>query len=465
MPKPKIGAEIKTEGFQTVKVLEELGSGGQGTVFKVSYGGQIKALKWYHDKAFDVLANVEDPYASARLRVIDPDASVKKKNQFRENLINNIRHGPPSNEFLWPQDITEETHGSFGYIMDLRPPEYIELSKLLLARKYRFTSYQARVDGMLNLVNAFRVFHNKGFNYQDLNDGNFFFKPDTGELLVCDNDNAAYADYKTGIIGKCRFMAPEVVLGQKMPDTMTDRFSMAVVLFFMLFRTHPLEGVRSTPACMTPSKEKIVYGSNPLFVFDPNDGSNRPIRGVSDHAVLIWNRTPQYVKAAFERTFSKEAMTFMQDPSLPAGGKYGASRLIEKEWINVLTRFRNAIVRCPNPNCRREEFFIEKNQKCASCGKTLQVENYLKLPKYEVPIHERTQIYKVQLGPCSDPEALDAVAKVIKRKDAYGLKNVSGNDWNCITSTGANRVLPRGESLPAKPGIKIATTNGSIEIV
>ena len=465
MPKPKIGVVIKTEGFKTVKILEELGAGGQGTVFKVDYGGQLKALKWYHDRAFDVLVNTGNPSASIRERVVDTHASAEKKKQFRENLKNNIKHGAPSDAFLWPQDITEETHGSFGYIMDLRPPEYIELSKLLLGRKYRFSSYQARVDGMLNLVNAFRVFHNKGFNYQDLNDGNFFFNPNTGDLLVCDNDNAAYAGYKTGIIGKCRFMAPEVVLGQKMPDTMTDRFSMSVVLFFMLFRTHPLEGVRSTPACMTPSNEKKVYGSSPVFVFDPQDSSNRPIRGVSDHAVLIWNRTPQYVKEAFERSFSKGAMTFSLDSSLAAGGKYGASRLIEKEWINVLTRFRNDIVRCSNPKCTREEFFVGTNRKCASCGKLLWISNSLKLPKYEMPIHEGAQVYKVQLGPCADSEALDVVAKVLSKNGSFGIKNVSGDDWHCITSTGAERVLRSGEALPAKPGIRIATLNGSMEII
>ena len=38
MARPPIGAEIKTTEGMTAKVLKELGSGGQGTVYMVDYG-------------------------------------------------------------------------------------------------------------------------------------------------------------------------------------------------------------------------------------------------------------------------------------------------------------------------------------------------------------------------------------------------------------------------------------------
>ena len=458
MARPKPGSVIRTEKNKTVTVLEVLGSGGQGTVYKVDYNGEKKALKWYHDTAFDVLK--EDPYAtgSIKQKVVDRLASEKKKEQFRDNLINNISHGSPSAEFMWPLDITVETHGSFGYIMDLVPSNYVELSKLLIQRKFRFSSYIARVNGMINLVNAFRVFHNKGYNYQDLNDGNFFFDPDTGDILVADNDNAAYDDYKTGIIGKCRFMAPEVVLNQKMPDTFTDRFSLAVVLFFMMFRCHPLEGQAATPACMTPAHEIIAYGSRPIFIFDEQDQSNRPVRGVSEHSVIIWNRTPDYLKDAFRQSFSKSAMTFKD-------GRYGAARLIEKQWLNVLCRFRNDIVCCSNPACSREEFYTGQETRCAVCGTPLMIGNKLKLPHYEIPLHRETKIYKVQMGPCRDEDALDPIAEVAIKEGSIGLRNTSAETWKCITTTGSERPLPPNGVLPAKVGIKISVSNGTMEII
>ena len=44
--------------------------------------------------------------------------------------------------------------------------------------------------------------------------------------------------------GKCRYMAPEVVRHEAKPSIHTDRFSLAVVLYKMLFVEHPLEGKR-----------------------------------------------------------------------------------------------------------------------------------------------------------------------------------------------------------------------------
>ena len=39
-------------------------------------------------------------------------------------------------------------------------------------------------------------------------------------------------------------MAPEIVRGQAKASTETDLFSLAVLLFYMLFMHHPLEGAR-----------------------------------------------------------------------------------------------------------------------------------------------------------------------------------------------------------------------------
>ena len=68
----------------------------------------------------------------------------------------------------------------------------------------------------LDICCAFRALHLKGLSYQDLNDGNFFINGETGRVLICDNDNVAPdGDNTTGIRGKARYMAPEVVSGKK----------------------------------------------------------------------------------------------------------------------------------------------------------------------------------------------------------------------------------------------------------
>ena len=89
-----------TNGKQC-RVIEELGRGGQGIVYKVEYEGIPHALKWY---------------------------IVKNKPAFYANLENNVMTGAPNDSFLWPLAVSKPSqYGSFGYIMKLRPSGYEEI--------------------------------------------------------------------------------------------------------------------------------------------------------------------------------------------------------------------------------------------------------------------------------------------------------------------------------------------------
>lgn len=439
MAKPPIGAKLKTKNFHTVIVEKELGAGGQGTVYRVKYDGKPKALKWYHPSIFKTQEKLE---------------------RFYENVSTNVENGSPSEEFLWPEDVTEIKHGSFGYIMDLRPPRFHELSKLLVGKRVRFKNYAVRVEAMLNLVSAFRVLHNQGYAYQDLNDGNFFFDPNTGECLICDNDNALYQGNHTGILGKQRYMAPEIVLGQKLPDKATDRFSMAVILFMMMVAYHPLEGQYSTPPCMTREYERKFYGEAPVFIFDPKDTRNRPRPELGAHAVALWNELPDYMQEAFVTSFSAECMTF--DPEKK---RYGKARMIEREWIALLSRFRSSVYTCA---CG-EEFFIGKlPARCPKCGREARVWNMLKLKKYAIPLYPGVKLRRSQVAECTDREALDVVLSVYSKSGKpleYFISNDTESAWNCTTSKGQPaRLLPKAE-MPIRPGIKGEILGSPFEIV
>lgn len=435
-----VGAELKTDGFRKIKVVKELGRGGQGIVYHVMMDGRPKALKWYFENTFG-----------------------NKRKQFYENLKNNIQIGSPSNVFLWPQDsvVSNEYH-SFGYIMDLRPSEYIGMPKFLL--KQKFDSYQARVDAMINIVNGFRILHNQGFSYQDLNDGNFFINPHNGDVLICDNDNVSGPEYSSGVLGKSRYMAPEVVLGQKMPDKVTDRFSLALLLFMLACKAHPLEGAGAAPPCLKPSFERVIYGSNPVFIFDPDDNSNRPVRGVHPNPIRMWPQLPDYMRSIFERAFSKKSMTYNS-----ANNTYAAARVIEKEWLEVLVQFRNSIVPC---SCRNEEFVNHGKFVCSACGRKLPLASSIKMAHHTVPVYPSVKIFRIELEPhCSDEQAIVPVAEVLAapgtKNDPYsfGIKNVSKEIWCCTTTTGQQRKLHPGEVMPAKPGIKVFAGKGQFEIV
>ena len=58
-----------------------------------------------------------------------------------------------------------------------------------------------------------------------------FFDPDTGDVLICDNDNvSANGIDNSSVYGTPRFMAPEIVMGQAKPSRNTDLYSLAVLL-------------------------------------------------------------------------------------------------------------------------------------------------------------------------------------------------------------------------------------------
>jgi len=160
------GHKVPLANGADAKIIEKLGEGGQGVVYRVSVGGKEYALKWYHKGA------------------------VQNARKFYANLENNIKKGAPTKAFLWPQYLTKKHNDSFGYVMELRPGNFREFSEFLLA-KVHFASLTAAVNAALNITNGFRQLHRNGFSYQDLNDGNFFIDPATGEVLICDNDNVA----------------------------------------------------------------------------------------------------------------------------------------------------------------------------------------------------------------------------------------------------------------------------------
>lgn len=411
------GFRVKTLFGGTAKVEKYLAEGGQGAVYVVEYNGEKKALKWYKKAGLGA----------------DPNA-------FYDNIKQNVMRGAPSTEFLWPLDITEWTDGTFGYIMDLRPAGYHEITEFMLCQ-VRFKSYKAIIDAALHIVTAFRILHNSGYAYQDLNDGNFFINPSSGDVLICDNDNVAPENTETGILGKPRYMAPEVVLKKNKPNSYSDRFSMSVILYILFCLNHPLEGKRYLVPALTPSLQEKLYGSEALFMMDPNDKSNGPHPVVHKNSIVVWPCLPEYMRTIFLEAFGQKAM---QKPT---------ARPKEKDWIAVLTRFRSEILTCSCGN----EIFTQNGEpcKCDACGKKASIPFKLTFRDYSIPALKGSRIYRCQLGVCNEADALTPVAVVLEKKDtgALGIKNKSGKHWDAVTSKGTARKVSPDEVIPLKDRI------------
>ena len=422
------GFQMKTMYGKTVTVEKYLAEGGQGAVYVVDYMGQKKALKWYKPEA------------------------MKEPDIFYEHIKNNVMRKAPSSEFLWPLDITEWVDGTFGYIMDLRPEGYYEVKHFTL-KKVSFKSYKTIINACLKIVSAFRILHNSGYSYQDINDGNFFINPDNGKVLICDNDNVAPDGEETGIIGKPRYMAPEIVLRKNKPNSLSDRFSMSIILYMLFSLNHPLEGKRYLVPALTNEAQEKLYGSEPLFMMDPNDDGNGPDPVFHANSIMVWSCLPDYMKDIFLKAFSQKAF---EKPS---------SRPAEKEWLNVLTRFRSDIVTCPS--CKNEVFTQEGNScRCDVCKKRVNIPFKLEFTQYSIPAMKDSRIYRCQLGVCNQEVALDPVAAVLENKStgALGIKNKSGKRWDAVTSKGVARKVAPDEVIPIKNGITFTIDGATIKI-
>ena len=423
---PHIGDKIPMELGGEAEILALLGSGGQGEVYRARCKGAEYALKLY-------LPN-----------------RVKNPVLFRENLASLAEMGAPAENsaFVMPLMLTERSCGQLGFIMRLIPQEYAPLSDILNAR-VKLSDLYSVVNSAIAVTKAFRELHNCGRSYQDMNDGGFFIRPSDGDVLICDCDNIAPHGESLGIAGKPGYMAPEIVRGEKAPDKFTDRYSLAVILFRLLLRGDPLEGGRVLKSvCLTEEAERRHYGFDPMFVYDPADYSNRPVRGVHNNIIKFWRIMPDYIREAFTESFT----TGLNAPE---------KRLIEKQWLDLLIRLRGDICGC---SCGAQNFIQaferdEEHKLICRCGIHSEPPLSLVGAKGRVLLSDGAKLFSQELA---------VTAQVVRNKvnpALWGLKNLTDTEWQCTLPNGQSRAIPSGGAAPLFVGTRVTMGGEEMQIV
>jgi serine/threonine protein kinase len=429
------GTKIGLSNGGNAEIVQALGEGGQGTVYEALVDGKPYALKWYHA------------------------GKLKNRDEFRKNLRLNIedpeRNMADCPKFLWPKYLTEELNGSFGYLMELRPPEFTDFPAILNAKdrkgnRVAFKSTETMILAALNLVNAFRALHRKGLSYQDLNDGNFFINPETGEVLICDNDNVTPdGEMNSGEVGgKPGYMAPEIVRGDKHPSERTDCHSLAVVLFKLFFRDNPLQGKEFEKIpCLTEKRELDLFGYHPVFIYDPEDDSNRPLQGVHANVIALWPRFPAFFRDAFVLSFAQG----MKDPQ---------KRLVDNDWQKILVRLRDEwLARCPS--CGRGIILTGADPLsplvCPGCNSTFSFPRFLGIKKFTVPLFPGKKLYACHAEASSDDYEKECGEVVMNKNNPalWGIKNLSTDTWSFTAPGGARKETPPGGGVPIGAGVSI----------
>lgn len=419
----KTGDKVPLELGGSAEILEVLGQGGQGIVYRAAFAGKEYALKMYFQN------------------------KLRRPEIFRDNLRTLCEEKKANNAFLMPQLLTAETEEGFGFLMDIIPSEYKPFSDILNAR-VKLSGLYSVVNSAIKITSAFRELHNSGKSYQDMNDGGFFIRPSDGDVLICDCDNIAAYGENLGIAGKPGYMAPEIVRGEKVPDKFTDRYSLAVVLFRLLLRGDPLEGGKVLKSvCLTEEAERRHYGFEPLFVYDPDDDSNRPVRGVHNNIIKFWRIMPDYIREAFEFSFT----VGLAEPS---------KRLIEKQWLDLLKRLRGDITACP---CGIQNFLpaVETDAEgkliCA-CGTHYAKPLSLVGARSSVLLFDGAKLFN---------DNVELEAEVVRNKKnpaLWGLKNHGAESWSSTLPNGDEKGIESGKAAPIFVGTSVVIGGEKYEI-
>ncbi|MCR5019714.1 protein kinase [Ruminococcus sp.] len=418
----KSGTILTSEGGNKYTLITMLGAGGQGEVYDVDCGGKHYALKWYYKHM-----------------------ATREQKSILDNLV---EKGSPDTSFLWPQDIIfTELGESFGYIMPLRSKNYKSIVDMMKRRAE--PSFYALCRAAYNLTKGYKQLHSLGYSYRDISFGNVFFNPDTGDVLICDNDNVcANGATESAVYGTPRFMAPEIVIGKSKPSRNTDLFSLAVLLFYMFMLGHPLEGKKEAAIkCMDIHAMNMLYGKEPVFIFDPNDKSNRPVAGYQDNPIIYWDLYPKYLKQLFEHSFTV---------GLSAPNK----RVTENQWLDAILNMMSGIVHCPK--CDSEVFYdTDKVMKCVghtcwSCKSNVTMPPVLAINKFNIALVNDAKVYSHHIvGDYDVDTVVGNVVRNPKNPKQWGLCNCSNINWTYIKPDGQQIAVENGKRATIAKGVKI----------
>ena len=417
---------------QNVEVLRNYASGGQAEIYVARWDGREYALKWYKP-----IYRKADQELRSRLRML-------------------IQRGAPSSYFLWPEELVERGD-EFGYLMPLARADYQPLSFLLSGRLPHY--YSAAINAGLLLAENMRLLHaGGGLCYRDISDGNVLYRPDDGDIRIIDNDNVSVDGTPARMLGTASYMPPEVVLRKVAASKYSDLHALAVLLFRLLVRHHPLLGSfqddDSFIGVGEDERDRVLYGERPLFIFDPDDVRNRPDPQQDRVALLLWPGLPAFIKRTFIKVFT-------------VGLKNAAQgRVQNTTWMQDLARLRDRMFPCPG--CGAQVFYDEERMmaegrlaNCWQCGVNPASPPRLRAGSHIVVLGDGARLYPHHLHGAMGFQLAAPAGEV---RDGT-LRNLSDTAWAVtLCSGGSERIEPGGGCRVANLGrINFGRTMGDVE--
>lgn len=429
-----VNQTIKSKNGNVYTVKRQLGAGCQGEVYEAADKRKNSvALKiYYHDKLKQLHGGYERQY---------------------DIISDLVLSRSPDKRMAWPYDFVNYNN-TFGYVMSMVPKGYVSVKKFLTDPQYYLSgTFNSRIRFCYYLAEVFQKVHLMGYSYGDVSDNNIMIRPETGDIMVIDNDNVVVNGEVANILGTPEFIAPELFKANAAPNRQSDLYSLAVLLFKTLYLSHPLLG-RREPPMMSKDDEFELFINHPVFIYDPTDNSNRPDPSYHKNAIVYWNIYPKFINRMFIRAFTEG----MKDPS---------KRIYESEWKTALLQLENLQLTCYNKKkngdrCNAGNFFDKEKtrNKCWNCGAVL--ESVRLLIKSNVSseivlnIDPPSKISEHHIY--NNDKIDDYVGMLVRnpsRPDMIGIKNMTDKPWKFVKPNGGTVEVGKNQAIPIVLGGKI----------
>jgi len=428
------GERVVSRSNTTYTVEKKINEGGQSQLFLVKSDNKNYALKVY---------------------------KIGQGTKRQQEIITRLLElGTPSRCFVWPLDLVDlKKYNTIGYIMDLIDTTVYSTLEDLLYEEETPKLLRDTIAAYL-LADAFFRLHIRDLIHADISWGNVCLNRDTGDVRILDCDNIIFSNEQSAIGGTLPFKAPEVILqeldsGRAQLSADTDRHSLAVVLFLILFHHHPLEGLKENEYGVINTDTQIkLFGTYPIFIYDPQNAGNRPdeTQGIVE---FFWEKYPPFIKNLFIATFTDG----LKNP------KTGRTR--EIIWRKNLLKLRDSIIKCNN--CGIENFLgsdpsqkhSPKEYTCWNCEKVQKVPQKILISgsgiSHTVNLNENMFLYKTHIDNSYNIET--KIGKVeVKMKDTrklIGIRNISSENWHYSVAGKKYEVLSPGKAIIASENIRI----------
>jgi len=162
------------------------------------------------------------------------------------------------------------------------------------------------------------------------------------------------------------------------------------------------------------------FGIEPVFIFDPENPSNRPVPG--DRALTWWPIYPEQCRRVFTRAFTAG----LRDASLNG-------RVTEGTWRRVLLGLHDCVCGCPA--CRAALFYDPEQARpcCWNCSAPLPVPVTLKLRGSLLVLSEDAVLTSHHLNRDRDYRTACAVVEADPRQPGRSvLRNLTARTWTVV---------------------------------